>query len=134
MIEKPTVTDQEILADVPHDETGVEIIPRYNNDISHPNCLVVAPFRKTKHGPTIMATVEHYFENSEPGGFPWTILQVTSEPLTLKAAMETALSFAEHNNIPVIFLNQDGFSTDAEKQQTDTKAFKTALPSHNNKP
>jgi len=36
MIEKPTVTDQEILADVPHDETGVEIIPRYNNDISHP--------------------------------------------------------------------------------------------------
>jgi hypothetical protein len=128
MIEKPTVTDQEILADVPHGETGVEIIPRYSDDISHPNCLVVAPFRKTEHGPTIMATVEHYFENSEPGGFPWTILPVTSEPLTLKAAMETALSFAEHNNIPVIFVNQDGFSTAAEKQQTDTKAIRTGTP------
>ena len=128
MIEKPTVTDQEILADVQHGETGVEIIPRYNDDISHPNCLVVAPFRKTEHGPTIMATVEHYFENSEPGGFPWTIASVTAEPLVLKAAMEAALSFAEQNNIPVIFVNQDGFSTAAEKKQTDTKAIKTGTP------
>ena len=128
MIEKPTVTDQKILAAAPHDETGVEIIPRYNDDISHPNCLVVAPFRKTEHGPTIMATVEHYSENPEPGGFPWTILPVTSKSLTLKAAMEAALSFAEDNNIPVIFVNQDGFSTAAEKQQTDTKVLKTGAP------
>ncbi len=129
MIEKPTATDRQIQADVPHDEIGVEIIPRYNDDISHPNCLVVAPFRKTEHGPTIMATVEHYRENPESSGFPWSIIAVTKEPLTLKAAMETALSFAEHNNIPVIFLNQDGFSTAAEKQQTDTKALKTLDPS-----
>ena len=128
MIEKHTVTDEEILARVPHDETGVEIIPRYNDDISHPNCLVVAPFRKTEHGPTIMATVEHYSENPEPGGFPWTILHVTSKPLELKAAMEAALSFAAKNNIPVIFLNQDGFSTAAEKQQSDTKAIRTGAP------
>ncbi len=128
MIEKPTVTDQKILAAASHDETSVEIIPRYNNDISHPNCLVVAPFRKTEHGPTIMATVEHYSENPEPGGFPWTILPVTSESLKLKAAMEAALSFAEDNNIPVIFVNQDGFSTAAEKQQTDTKVLKTGAP------
>ncbi len=128
MGEKLKVPAQDLLADLPHGEIGVEIIPRYHDDISHPNCLVVAPFRKSEHGPTIMATVEHYFENSEPGGFPWTILPVTSEPLTLKAAMEAALSFAEHNNIPVIFVNQDGFSTAAEKQQTDTKALKTGAP------
>ncbi len=128
MIEKPTVADQKIPAAASHDETGVEIIPRYNNDISHPNCLVVAPFRKTEHGPTIMATVEHYSENPEPGVFPWTILTVTSEPLTLRAAMEAALSFAGNNNIPVIFVNQDGFSTAAEKQQTDTKALKIGAP------
>ena len=128
MIEKPKVTDEGILASVPHDETGVEIIPRYNDDISHPNCLVVAPFRKTEHGPTILATVEHYLENPEPGGFPWTILNVTSTHLELKAAMEAALSFAAENNIPVIFVNQDGFSTAAEKQQTDTKAIRTGAP------
>ncbi len=129
MIEKPGITEDELLSDVPHGELGVEIIPRYNNDISHPNCLVVAPFRKSAHGPTIMATVEHYFENPAPGGFPWAIVPVTREPLVLKAAMEAALSFAEDNNIPVIFLNQDGFSTAAEKQQTDTKALKTGVPS-----
>ena len=128
MIQNPPVTDQEILADVPHSEIGVEIVPRYNDDISHPNCLVVAPYRKTQHGPTIMATVEHYAENPEPGGFPWTIRPVTREPLALKAAMEAALSFAEDNNIPVIFVNQDGFSTAADKQQTDTKALKTGAP------
>ena len=128
MIEKPTATDQQILTDVPHDEIGVEIIPRYNNDISHPNCLVVAPFRKTEHGPTIMATVEHYYENPEPGGFPWIIVPITPEPLVLKAAMEAAVSFAENNNIPVIFLDQDGFSTASEREQTDTKALKTGTP------
>ena len=119
---------RDLLANLPHGEIGVEIIPRYGDDISHPNCLVVAPFRKTEHGPTIMATVEHYFENPEPGGFPWTIKPVTPEPLVLKIAMETALSFAEDNNIPVIFLNQDGFSTEAERQQTDTRALKTGAP------
>jgi len=128
MIEKPTFTDQQILADVPQDEIGVEIIPRYNDDISHPNCLVVSPFRKTEHGPTIMATVEHYCANPEPGGFPWTIKPVIPEALVLKAAMEAAVSFAEDNNVPVIFLDQDGFSTASEKQQTDTKALKTGSP------
>jgi hypothetical protein len=131
MSEKPEATADKMLSDVPHGELGVEIIPRYNDEISHPNCLVVAPFRKTAHGPTILATVEHYLENPEPGGFPWTIVPVTREPLVLKAAMEAALSFAEDNSIPVIFLNQDGFSTAAEKQQTDTTVLKTSYPSAN---
>ncbi len=77
MSEKLEATVDKMLSGVPHDELGVEIIPRYNDEISHPNCLVVAPFRKTAHSPTIMATVEHYLENPEHGGFPWTIVPVT---------------------------------------------------------
>ena len=128
MSEKHEMAAKQILSELPRGESSVQIVPRYDDDISHPNCLVVAPFRKTTHGPTIMASVEHYSENPEPSGFPWTIVPVTPEPLVLKAAMEVALRFAESNNVPVIFLNQDGFSTDAEKRQTDTKALKIGVP------
>ena len=117
--------DHDMLSDLASHTGDIQIIPRYDDDISHPNCLIVAPFRKTEHGPTIMATVEHYLWKKDCAGFPWTIVKVTEEALVLKAAVEAALKYAEDNKIPVIFLNQDGFSTDAEKQQTDTTAIKT---------
>ena len=115
----------EMLSDLPSDTGDIQVIPRYNDDISHPNCLIVDPYRKTAHGPTIMATVEHYLWKKDSTGFPWTIVKLTAEALVLKAAMEAALKYAEDNNVPVILLNnQNGFSTDAEKKQTDTKVIK----------
>ena len=124
MSEKPEATVDKMLSDLPSDTGAIKIIPRYDDDISHPNCLIVAPFRKTAHGPTIMATVEHYLWKKDCSGFPWTIVEVTEEPLVLKAAVEAALKYAEDRKITVIFLNQDGFSTDAEKQQTNTIVIK----------
>ena len=53
-------------------------------------------------------------------GFPWEITLVTEEPLSLKAAVDVALRYAEDNNVSVIFRNQDDFSTDTEREQTDT--------------
>lgn len=110
------------------DTPGVQLVPRYDDDISHPNCLVVAPFRKLRYGSTIMATIEHYRSNPERSGFPWTILSVIERPLELKAAVEEAMKYAAANGIPVVFLNQDGFSSDQELQKTDTKALKTGAP------
>ena len=124
MSEKPEATVDKMLTDLPHNESGIEIIPRYDDDISHPNCLIVDPYRKSAHGSTIMATVERYLWKKDSTGFPWMIVPVTEEPLVLKAAMEAALKYAEDKKIPVILLNQDGFSTDAEKQQTDTTVIK----------
>jgi len=121
--------DQEMFSDQPSDTGGIQLVPRYTDDIGHPNCLVVAPFRKSAQTPTIMATVEHYREKLDPKGFPWTILPVTEEALVLKAAVEAAVKYAEDNDIRVIFLNQNGFSTTAERQQTDTKALNTGVPS-----
>lgn len=129
MSDSPHPTEQDLLSELPEDTTGVQLIPRYDDDISHPNCLVVAPFRQTKHRPTIMATVEHYAENPDPNGFPWTILPVIENPLELKAAVDEAMKFAKANGVPVVFLNQDGFSSADELQQTDTKALKTGAPS-----
>lgn len=106
----------------------VMIIPRYGDDISSSNCLVVAPFRKSERGPTILATVEHYRANAADTGFPWTILPVVADATPLQRAMDTAISYAKANGVYAIFVNQDGFSSDAEKRQTDTKALKTGTP------
>ncbi len=71
-----------------------------------------------------MANVEHYLENPDATGFPWKITRVIEAPLSLKVAVDVALEYAKTNKVPVILLNQDGFSTDAEKRQTDTKVLK----------
>ena len=120
--------DQDTLSEQCEDTTGVQLIPRYGDDISYPDCLVVAPFRKVKHGQTIMATVEHYKINPNADGFPWTIRPVTVSPLELKVAVGEAMKFAKANGIPIVLLNQDGFSSAAELRQTDTKAIKTGAP------
>ena len=127
MSEKTHATDHEILSELSPDTGGVQIVPRYDDNITHPNCLIVDPYRDAAHGPTIMATVEHYSESKNSTGFPWEIVEVIEEPLVLKAAIEAALKYAEDNKVPVIFINQDGFSTVAEKQQTDTTAVREAL-------
>ena len=113
--------DHEVLSALLTDTKGIEIIPRYNeSDITHPNCLVVAPYLDTEHDTALMANVEHYLERQDSTGFPWEITLLTEDPLRLKAAVDLAVRYAKENNVPVIFLNQDGFSTDDEKQQTGT--------------
>ncbi len=110
---------------VPSPDLGdIKLIPRTDDQINHPNCLVVAPYRLSAEGPTIMATVEHYFENKESTGFPWKILQVTEKALLLKAAVDKAVEYAKANDVPVILLNVDGFSSAAERRQTDTERVK----------
>jgi hypothetical protein len=106
------------------DAEGIQIIPHHDDQINHPNCLVVAPYRNAANGSAIMANVEHYLENKDPTGFPWKIVPVTKEPLRLKAAVDAAVTYAKDNNVPVILLNQDGFSSAHERRQTDTKMIK----------
>ncbi len=114
----------EMLSDPAIDAGDIPIIPRDDDRINHPNCLVVAPYRDAASGAVIMANVEHYIEHKDSTGFPWKIVPVTEEPLRLKAAIAAAMSYAKKNNVPVILLNQDGFSTAAERRQTDTKLLK----------
>ena len=72
MSENTHAADHEMLSALLTDTEGIQIIPRYDEgDIGHPNCLVVAPYPDSANGTTIMATVEHYFENKESAGFPW---------------------------------------------------------------
>ena len=123
MNETPQTSLAAALPELPTSTSKVSLLPRYDDSISYPNCLVVDPFRKLAYGKVIMATVEHYFENQNPGEFPWTIIPVLEKPLPLKDAVSAAVSFAEKNNIPIILLNQDGFSSDAEKRQTDTQSI-----------
>ncbi len=128
MSEKPPAAEAETTSaaeaetpSVPSPDLGdIKLIPRTDDQIDHPNCLVVAPYRLSAEGPTIMATVEHYKEDQESAGFPWKILQVTEEALLLKAAVDVAVEYAKTNDVPVILLNVDGFSTAAERRQTDT--------------
>ncbi len=121
MSENTHAADQEVLSALLTDTKGIEIIPRYNeSDIGHPNCLVIAPYRDTEHDTALMANVEHYLERQDSTGFPWEITLLTEDPLRLKTAVDVAVRYAKENNVPVIFLNQDGFSTDDEKQQTGT--------------
>ena len=121
MSENTHAGDQEVLSALLTDSKGIEIIPRYNeSDIGHPNCLVIAPFLNTEHDTALMANVEHYLERQDSTGFPWEITLLTEDPLRLKAAVDLAVRYAKEKNVPVIFLNQDGFSTDAEKLQTGT--------------
>ncbi|HEY5624040.1 MAG TPA: hypothetical protein VIV14_09775 [Gammaproteobacteria bacterium] len=104
------------------------VIPRYDDSIPSSNCLVVAPFRKAERTPTIMANIEHYQRNADPVGFPWSIQPVTEEPVLLQDAMEIAMAYARANRVPAIFVNQDGFSSDSEKRQTDTQPLRTGAP------
>ncbi len=120
MSENTHATDQEILSEFLPDTGGIQIVPRYSDTITHPNCLVVDPYRDTEHGSTIMANVEHYLESKDATGFPWEIVLVTEEPLVLEVAVDAALRYAEDNKVSVIFLNQGGFSTEAERRQTGT--------------
>ncbi len=124
MSENSHAADQEVLSALLSETGDIQIIPRYDErDIGHPNCLVVAPYRESAIGSAIMANVEHYRKNEDSSGFPWEIVLITEKPLALKAAVEVALRYAEDNDISVIFLNQGGFSTDEEKQQTGTTAI-----------
>ncbi len=124
MSENTHAADQEVLSALLSETGNVQIIPRYDErDIGHPNCLVVAPYRESAIGSAIMANVEHYRKKEDSSGFPWEIVLITEQPLVLKAAVEAALRYAEDNDISVIFLNQGGFSTDEEKQQTGTTAI-----------
>ena len=120
MVKATKSTDHEILCDFLPDTEEIQLVPRYDDVITHPNCLVVDPYRDTERGSTIMASVEHYLESRGAAAFPWQIVQVTEEPLVLKAAVEAALEYAKDYKVPVIFLNQGGFSTAAEKQQSGT--------------
>ena len=105
--------------------SNVEIVHRSGNEISHSNCLVVAPYRKTANS-QILATIEHYMVNDEPGGFPWKISPVLQDGVPLKEAMERAVQHACENAIPAILVNEHDFSTDVEKQRTDTKILKVS--------
>ena len=121
MSENTHAADHEVLSALLTDTDGIEIIPRYDeSDIGNPNCLVIAPYRDTEHDTALMANVEHYLERQDSTGFPWEITLLTEDPLRLKTAVDVAVRYAKENNVPVIFLNQDGFSTDDEKQQTGT--------------
>lgn len=131
MSENTHATDHELLSSVLSDTESIQIIPRYDEcDINHPNCLVVAPFLDPAYGPFLFANVEHYLENKSPTGFPWQIILLTDNPLRLKDAVDTALRYAEDNNVPMILINQDGFSTAGEREQTGTTEI-LKLPKRN---
>ena len=102
----------------------MQVIPRSGNEISYPNCLVVDPYREAATGDQLLATVEHFIENRDQTGFPWKILPVSEGAMSLKLAMDAALTYAQKNRVPVILVNHDDLSTDDEKRQTDT----TILP------
>ena len=92
MSENTHAADQEVLSALLSETGNIQIIPRYDErDIGHPNCLVVAPYRESAIGSGIMANVEHYRKNEDSSGFPWEIVLITEQPLTLKAAVEAAL-------------------------------------------
>ncbi|MEE8542810.1 MAG: hypothetical protein V3S94_03050, partial [Gammaproteobacteria bacterium] len=93
--DKPSATEAETPSASPADLGDIKLIPRTDDQIDHPNCLVVAPYRLSAEGPTIMATVEHYKEDTESEGFPWKIIQVTEKALLLKAAVDKAVEYAK---------------------------------------
>ena len=103
--------------------SNIKIIHRSDNEISHSNCLVVAPYTEDPDSRQLLATVEHFSENTDPGGFPWKILPVIPQGVSLKEAMDVAVEYAGNNAVPVILVNAHEFSTNAEKQQTDTKVL-----------
>jgi hypothetical protein len=107
---------------------GVTVVPRNGNEIPHPNCLVVEPFRDAAHGDRLLANVEHYLEIENPTGFPWRIVPVNNEPLSLTDAMELAMAYATKQAVPVIVVNHDGMSSDSERQQTDTAILDLRSP------
>jgi len=107
---------------------NVTVVPRTGNEIPHPNCLVVEPYRDRAHGDHLMATVEHYIEVENSTGFPWRITPVTNEPLAFKDSMALAMSYAQQHGVPVIVVNHDGMSSDSERQQTDTAVLDLRAP------
>jgi hypothetical protein len=107
---------------------GVTVMPRSGNEIPHPNCLVVEPYRDTARGGELLASVEHYQEVENPTGFPWKILPINREPMAFKRAMELAMAYAKRQNVPVILVNHDGLSSADERQQTDTVVLNVKAP------
>jgi hypothetical protein len=99
---------------------GVKVIPRSGQEIPYPNCLLIDPYRTSPESPTLLATVEHFVEERQATGFPWKIRAIHDEVVTFKEAMDLALRYAEAKKIPIILVNQDGLSSEAEKRQTDT--------------
>jgi len=124
MSETANTAEHRMPTDASSEREGIKIIPRYDDKISHPNCLVVSPYRDAANGTAVMATVDHYLENKDAGGFPWQIVPVIERSLRLKAAVDAAVRYAKDNNVPVILLDQGGFSTTAERRQTDTTLLK----------
>ncbi|NIW24367.1 MAG: hypothetical protein GWN29_07255 [Gammaproteobacteria bacterium] len=106
---------------------GVQVIPRSGNEIPYPNCLVVEPYRDAARGDNLFASVEHYAETENPSGFPWKILPVTDDPQPFKNAMELAMAYAQRSGVPVILVNHDSMSSEAERQQTDTTILKVGV-------
>ena len=124
MSENTHSDDPQMVSALLSDTEEVQIIPRYDeSDITHPNCLVIAPYRDPSYGPLLFANVEHYLKSTDPTGFPWEIILLTQEPLRLNAAVDLAVKYAEENDVPVILINQDGFSTAEEREQTGTTAI-----------
>lgn len=103
--------------------SNIEIIHRSGNEISHSNCLVVAPYRDNPNSREPLATVEHFSQNGASEAFPWKIVPVVTEGLPLKEAMDVAVQYAGANGVPVVLVNPHDFSTAAEMQQTDTKVL-----------
>jgi len=108
--------------------TGVTVVPRAGNEIPHPNCLVVEPYRDAARGDRLLASVEHYREIENATGFPWRIVPIANEPLGFKDAMELAMTYAKRHAVPVIVVNHDGMSSDSERQQTDTAILDMRTP------
>jgi len=109
-------------------DTGIQVLPRTDNEIAYPNCLVVEPYRETASGERLLATVEHFTEIENSNGFPWKIVPVNNETLEFQDAMELAMAYAKRRQVPVILVNHDSLSSDIERQMTDTTVLNLKAP------
>ena len=100
------------------------VLPRTGNEISYPNCLVVDTQPSAASGTTVLASIDHFVEREGRGGFPWEIKQITDQMLPFSEAMDLAKQYAREHQVPVILVNQDGFSSDSERRQTDTAVIR----------
>ena len=84
----------------------IQVIPRPENEISYPNCLVVDP-EPGADGSSMVATVDHFVLEEESADFPWHIVPVVEEPIPFEEAMEAAAQYADEYAVPIILVNQD---------------------------